>query len=167
MSSTWYDGYVPMTPKMEEREFFSGDDDFTCKVPKIVYKCDGETNTDHEAFEWSTNSVIVAGGSRIIEYVEDTFYELLMTDLEDRTLWAPGPLADCMGWDVENVKEIRKIEKRYIDEFDFNKMEKRRYRLVLEGISEIDDCDRGVMEDILGEDIVNCDGYTMEVSEYL
>lgn len=167
MSSTWYDGYVPMTPKMEEREFFSGNDDFTCKVPKIVYKCDGETNTDHEAFEWSTNSIIIAKDGRAIEYVEETHYELLMTDLEDRTLWAPGPLADCMGWDVENVKEIRKIEKRYIDEFDFNKMEKRRYRLVLEEVLPIENHERCLLEDAFGEDVSCCDGYTMEVSEYL
>lgn len=167
MSSTWYDGYVPMTPKMEEREFFSGDDDFTCKVPKIVYKCDGETNTDHEAFEWSTNSVIVAGGSRIIEYVEDTFYELLMTDLEGRTCWESGPVADCMGWDVEDVKEIRKVESRFIEEYDINNMEKRRYRLVLEEVLPIENYERSLLEDAFGEDVSWCDGYTMEVSKHL
>lgn len=167
MSSTWYDGYVPMTPEMEKRELFSEDNDFTCKVPKVVYKCNGETNTDCEAFEWSTNSVIVAGGGRAIEYVEDTFYELLMTDLDGSTYWENGRYSDLMACEVNNAKKIRKVENCCIDEYDFNKMEKRRYRLVLEDVLPIENHERCLLEDAFGEDFSCCDGYTMEVSEYL
>ena len=167
MSNTWYDGYVPMTPEMEKREFYSGDDDFTCKVPRMVYKCSGEMNADYEAFEWNNNSIIIAKDGRAIEYVEDTHYELLMTDLEGWTCWESGPVADCMGWDIGDVKEIRKVENRFIEEYDINNMEKRRYRLVLEDVLPIENHERCLLEDAFGEDVSCCDGYTMEVSKYL
>ena len=167
MSITWYDGHVPMTPEMEKRQLCSGDDDFTCKVPKVVYRCGGEKKPDHKAFEWNTNSVIIADGKRAVEYVEDMCYEILLPDLEGRTSWESGPIADIMGWDIARAKDTRKIEKRYINEYDFDKFEKRRYRLVLEKVSSIDEYERCSLEDVLGEDAFNSDGYTMELSEFL
>ena len=102
--------------------------------------------------------MVISSGNRL---------SLLMTDLEGRTCWESGPVADWMGWDVEDVKEIRKVESRFIEEYDINNMEKRRYRLVLEEVLPIENYERSLLEDAFGEDVSWCDGYTMEVSKHL
>lgn len=153
MSNTWYEGFVPMRAEMEKREFYSGDDDFSYKIPKICFECSGETDISNKAFDWSDNSIIVEEGNCTVKYVNCTHHELLMTDLDGKTDWVNGVLASCMGWDVDDVTETQIVQTRWVEEYDWEKSVKRKYKLVLEEVSAIEKYDRiHIKEDIMKED---------------
>ena len=150
MSYTWFDGFVPMRAEMEKREFYSGDDDFSCKLPKVCFECSGETDISNKAFDWSSNSVIIEEGNRTVKYVNYTCHELLMTDSNGQTDWVDGVLASFMDWDVDDVTETREVQTRWVEEYDWEKSVKRKYKLILEEISPIEEYDRvHIKEDIL------------------
>lgn len=153
MSNTWYEGFVPMRADTKKREFYSGDDDFAYKIPRIFFECGGEIDDSNNAFNWSSNSVIVEEGNRTVKYVDYTSHELLVTDLNGHKDWVDGVLADFMGWNVDDVTETREVQTRWVEEYDWEKSEKRKYRLVLEETSTIEKYDViHIKEDILKVD---------------
>ena len=58
-----------------------------------------------------------------------------------------------MGWDVDDVTETQIVQTRWVEEYDWEKSVKRKYKLVLEEVSAIEKYDRiHIKEDIMKED---------------
>lgn len=149
MSSTIYEGMVGMKPEFKNRHFFSGDDDFTYQIPKVYFECMGECDHSDLAFDYRDDSVMMLKGDRIVRYTERNCYEILMTNLNGRTEWVNGGLAECLGWDVEYIKDIRPTTIYWVEEFDLSKSEKKRYKVVLESTSKLEDFDARQIKKII------------------
>ena len=165
MSKSSYDGLVQMQPTFENGEFFSGDDDFTYQVPRVYFECLGEINDSQSVFDWNDASVITFKDNRAVKYTECSLYELLMTDENGESCWIDGKVADCMGCDAENVKQIRPKKVYMIEEFDWSKSEKRRYKVILEKTSKLEEHDEVYLKGVIDRDI-KCGGdYTLRDTE--
>lgn len=162
MISNTYEAFVQMKPEMDNRHFFTGDDDFTYQVPQVYFECLGETDNSPVAFDWSDNSVITVKDNRVVKYTECTLYELLMTDANGESSWVDGRLADCMGWNVKNVKQIRPKKSYMIEEYDLNNSEKRRYKVVLEETTNFEEYELEYLKKVIESDS-KCNGneYTL------
>ena len=178
MSSNSYEGLVGMKPEIEKSHFFSGDDGFTYKAPLVYFECQGDIEhfrkEDYEyeddaivakdhciesdidplqvAFDWRGDSVIVAKDNRVVRYTEFDYYELLMTDLEGQIDWVDGRLADIMGWDLKYASDIRTAKGYWIEEFDWNKMEKKKYKVILDETSKLGKYDAGYLKSVIDRD---------------
>ena len=152
MSSTNYEGFVGMKPELKQRYFFSGDDDFTYQVPMVYFECQGEINHSQRALDYKFDSVIMVKDNRAVKYTEVDHYEVLLTDLEGRTDWVDGIPADIMGWDTEDAADIRTAKSYWIEEFDWSKSEKRRYKVVLEEISKLEEYDERYLKSVIDRD---------------
>lgn len=120
MNSNMYEGMIRMKSEMENKHFFSGDDGFTYRVPQVYFECQGDINHSQLAFDWRGDSVIMVKDNRAVRYTEFNHYELLMTDLEGRTDWVDGRVADIMAWDLQYASDIRTAKSYWIEEFDWN-----------------------------------------------
>ena len=152
MSNTSYEGMVGMKPKLEKRHFFSGDDDFTYRVPQVYFECQGEINHSERTFDYQFDSVIMVKDNRAVKYTEIDHYEVLLTDVDGRTDWVDGQVADIMGWDLQYASDIRTAKSYWVEEFDWNKSEKRRYKVILEETSKLEEYDKGYLKSVIDRD---------------
>ena len=148
MSNTSYEGLVGMKPELEKRHFFSGDDDFTYRVPQVYFECLGEINHSQLAFDSRYDSVIMVKDNRAVKYTEIDHYEVLLTDLDGRTDWVDGMVADIMGWDID-AADIRTAKTYWIEEFDWNNAVKRKYKVILEETSKLEEYDAGYLKSVI------------------
>ena len=147
-----YEGMVSMKPEIENRHFFSGDDDFTYRVPQVYFECQGEIDHSQSVFDYSCDSVIMVKDNRAIKYTERLSNEILMTDLDGHTAWVDSMIVDCMGGDDDGVSDIRASKSYWIEEFDWNKSEKRKYRVVLEEITQLEEYDEAYLKSVIDRD---------------
>ena len=155
-----YEAMVQMKPKMENYHFFTGDDDFTYQVPRVYFECKGDINHSPLAFDWKDDSVITFKDNCAVRYTEHNSYEMLMVDDEGVGTWVDGKLVDIMCWDVKNTKEVRPVKSYMIEEFDWNKNEKRRYKVILETSSKLEEYDEMYLKKTIARD------YEAECGEY-
>ena len=123
-----YYGLVPMKPKIEKRDSFSGDDDFTYQVPRVCFACEGEIYDPASVKEWGDDFVVVVKGKHIVKYTGSNFYELLMPMKNGKDEWIPGKFADVCG-DWECASETRKAKFYSIEEYDLENSEKKHMEL--------------------------------------
>ena len=166
MSNTSYEGLVGMKPEFEKRHFFSGDDDFTYRVPQVYFECQGEINHSQLAFDCRYDSVIMVKDNRAVKYTEVDYYDVLLTDVDGRTEWVDGVVADIMGWEIEDAADIRTAKSYWVEEFDWNKSEKRRYKVILEETSKLEEYDARYLKSVIDRDSKCIDGeYVLRDSE--
>lgn len=140
MYSCYYNGLVPMKSEMEKKDFIS-EDDVSYEVPRVYFGCTGEMCDDTSAFDWNDEFVIVVRDNLILKYTESTFCETLVKDPDGKKSWMNGPIVEFLGYDSEDVEEVIERKRYTIEEFDFDKFEKRKYKVVFEETSSIDDSD--------------------------
>ena len=152
MSNTSYDGVVGMKPAMENRDFYSGDDDFTYRVPQVYFECQGEINHSQVGFDWREDSVLMVKDNCVVRYTEIDHYEVLLTDSDGRTDWVDGQVADIIGLDIEDAADIRPAKSYWIEEFDFRNAVKRKYKVILEETSKLEEYDAGYLKCVIDRD---------------
>ena len=155
MNSNYYNGMIGMKPKSGDAIFFSGDDDFTYRIPRVYFECQGDVDHLESAFDWRGESVITFKDNRAVRYTECNHYELLMTDIDGCTEWVEGVLADIMDYDMQYASDVRTVKSYLIEEFDWNKSEKRTYKVILESTSKLEESDEGYLKSITDRDS-NC-----------
>jgi hypothetical protein len=138
--SNYYNGSVPMKPEMEKKDFVC-EDDVCYQVPQVYFGCTGEVYNNTSAFDWNDEFVLVVRGNIILKYTESTFCETLVKDPDGEKNWMNGPIAELSGYDGEDVEDVIERKLYTIEEFDFDKFEKRRYKVVFEETLSIDDSD--------------------------
>ena len=137
MYGQFYQGVVPMRPEVEKSDFV-GDDEVTYQMPTIGFECVGEVYDSESAFAWHEDSLFMMKDNRIVKFTEYNSHDVLLTDLQGQTKWIEGRLADCMGFWVENTDEFQKTRSYWIEEYDLDKLEKRKYKVILDSSSPIE-----------------------------
>ena len=137
MSGQFYQGVVPMRPEVEKSDFV-GDDELTYQMPRIGFDCAGEVYESESAFAWHEDSLFMMKENRIVKFTEYNSHNVLLTDLDGQTNWVEGRLADCMGFLVEDTDEVQNTRSYWIEEYDLDKLEKRKYKVTLDSSSAIE-----------------------------
>ena len=152
MSNSSYDGLVQMQPNFENGDFFSGDDDFNYQVPRVYFECLGEINDSQSVFNWDDASVITFKDNCVVRYTKSTYCEFLMLDEKGEEIWLIGK-HECLGEeDLKYIREVRPVKSYMIEEFDWNKSEKRRYKVVLEETSKLEDYEQRYLKKVIARD---------------
>lgn len=138
--SNYYNGSVPMKPEMEKKDFVC-EDDVCYQVPQVYFGCTGEVYNNTSAFDWNNEFVLVVRGNIILKYTESTYCEVHVKDSDGKDNWMTGPLAEFSGYDSEDVEDVIERKLYTIEELDFDKFEKRKYKVVFEETSTINDSD--------------------------
>lgn len=161
MSNSSYDGLVQMQPNFENGEFFSGDDDFTYQVPRVYFECLGEINDSQSVFDWNDASVITFKDNCAVKYTESTYCEFLMPCENGEKNWFIGQYEFLGEEDLKYASEIRPVKSYMIEEFDWSKSEKRRYKVILEETSKLEEYDEAYLKRVIDSDIKSGGDYTL------
>ena len=161
MISSSYDGLVKMEPNLENREFFTGDDDFTYQVPRVYFECLGESTDTQMALEWDDASVITFKDNRAVKYTERTYHEFLLPNENGEESWYTGEYGFLGEDDLKYARDIRPVKSYTIEEFDWNKSEKRRYKVILEETSKLEEYDEAYLKRVIDSDIKSGGDYTL------
>jgi hypothetical protein len=162
MITSSYDGLVQMKPNFENVEFFSGDDDFTYQMPRVYFECWGEINDSHSVFDWNDDSVITFKDNCAVKYTESTYCEFLMPDENGNENWFIGKYEWLGEEDLKYVREIRPVKSFMIEEFDWNRSEKRRYKVILEETSKLEEREESYLKGVINRDLKCCsDDYAL------
>ena len=160
MSSS-YDGLVQMKPNFENGEFFSGDDDFTYQVPRVYFECLGEFEASQSVFNWDDASVITFKDNCMVKYTESTYYEFLLPDENGVKNWFIGKYELLGEEDLKYARNVRPVKSYMIEEFDWKKSEKRRYKVVLEETSRLGKEEEAYLKGVIDRDVKHEGNYTL------
>ncbi len=138
--NNYFNGSVPMRPEIEKKDFVS-DGDISYQVPKVYFGCTGEKGDLPSVLDWSDEFLLVVRDSLIMKYTESTFCETLVKETDENKKWMPATCAAASGCKDENVKGVAERKLYTVEEYDFDKFEKRKYKVVFEETSSIDDFD--------------------------
>jgi hypothetical protein len=152
MISSSYDGLIQMEPNLENREFFTGDDDFTYQVPRVYFECLGESTDTQTMLEWDDASVITFKDNRALKYTESTYYEYLLPNENGEESWYIGKYEFLGEDELKYARDIRPVKSYTIEEFDWNKSEKRRYKVILEETSKLEKYDEAYLKRVIDRD---------------
>ena len=140
MISTNYFGTVPMVPELTKIDFFSGDDDVTSlDVPTMYFDGWRELYEEEPGYDWTMDSVIVAKGNNVVKFTEVTCNEMLLKCEDSESRWISGVTANAVGADITEREGIRVLKKYFVEEYDFEKCEKKRGKVVFEESSPMDE----------------------------
>lgn len=148
---------VRMKPEKEKMDFVCEDEDegVSLEVPQIYYE--GANNVDDEdpCLSWMTDSVVVVRGKRILKYTESNTYEVQLKDEKGESSWCNGSIAAIQGVDIDGCDDIRVSKEYWVEEYDLEKFEKKKYRVSLENISAMDKCDFYNIKSFLNDEAAN------------
>jgi hypothetical protein len=161
MISSSYEGLVQMEPDLKNGEFFSGDDDFTYQVPRVYFECAGDIHDTHSVFDWSQNSITTFKDNRALKCTEYIYNQFLMTDENGESYWCDGIYEFFTEEYLKYASDIRPIKSYMIEEFDWNKSEKRRYKVILEETSKLNEYDEPYLKKVIDRDIKRGGDYTL------
>lgn len=140
MSSICYGGSVRMNPEVEnENRYPMFDDGYPYSIPKVYIQGCGEVYNRQYAFNWDDDSVVEVRGKQLIKYTKTNFLELLAKDEKGEIVWVDcrsAPYSEC--WDGEYLDDVRVASEYSVEEYDFDKLEKRRYKVTLDETSKFD-----------------------------
>lgn len=151
-----YEGSVPMKPEMEKRDFYC-DDEISYPVPKIFYECNGEIYDSWSMEAWNDDSVIMVGDKRMVKYTETNFYDVRYTYEDIKDEWYEGRYADFLCYPDEDIAEVRETKRYSVEEYDLASGKKRKYKVVLEEVSDMDDWDNNYVKRLLREECMTED----------
>jgi hypothetical protein len=75
-----------------------------------------------------------------------------LTDVDGKTDWVDGRVADIMGWDIEDAADIKTAKSYWIEEFDWSNAVKRKYKVILEETSKLEEYDAGYLKSVIDKD---------------
>ena len=75
-----------------------------------------------------------------------------MQDENGEKNWFVGKYEFLTEEDLKYISEIRPIKSYTIEEFDWNKSEKRRYKVILEETSKLEDYEEGYLKEVINRD---------------
>ena len=72
---------------------------------------------------------------------------------DDFNYQVPRVYFECLGEeDLKYIREVRPVKSYMIEEFDWNKSEKRRYKVVLEETSKLEDYEQRYLKKVIARD---------------
>lgn len=144
MSSIFYGGKVEMKPEIEENvnKNYLESEGYPFVVPKVYLEGVGEEYYPQTSCAWDDDSVVLVRNDNIIKYTRSSFVECLAKNEEGNIVWMDGrcaPYSSC--WDGEYLDDYRGASEYTIEEYDLEKSSKKKYKVVLEEESSMDDGD--------------------------
>ena len=135
MANFYYTGMVPMLPELD-KVAFNTNDDTVCgfKVPPICYGVMSE-KSDESVYDWRVDSLVMTKNQYVMVYVESTFNEVLLKNLDGEKEWVNGKVADIVGIDIGGREDVRVAKEYFVDLYDFEKGEKKKGKVVFEDAS--------------------------------
>lgn len=146
MYSSYFGGTLPMkidganAAKYEDVTMGMGEYPFY--VPDVYLEGRCEIYESQSCFDWMDDSVVLVRECSMTEYTRSDYCELLRKDEEGNMVWVDGrnaPHSDCL--EREYLGEVRNAREYTITEYDWKTYEKRKYKLVLDNTSKIDEED--------------------------
>lgn len=150
MYSCFYSGSVPMKAEMKKKDFIS-DDEFCYQMPPVYFECTGEVYDSQSVFKWSDDSLVVVKDNCILKYTESNFQEVLVRDVEGKTYWFENRQADIYGFEDGDVEEAIERKRYTVEEYDLERLEKRKYQVVLQETSRFDHIDDSYIQELLNK----------------
>ncbi len=152
----YYYGLVSMKADMNKVDYIC-DDERSFEIPKVYFNGTGEEN-DETVFSWGDESVLVVKDKQVIKYTESVFSKILLKDEDGKTDWLDGRIADILGVDIDDAEDVCISKEYQIEEYDFEKSIKRRYKVVLDETLDIDGDDIREIKNFIGTE--NKNGYS-------
>lgn len=138
---------VPVKPEMEKADIVIEDEDVGCfELPSIYYDGCSFAYDEEFMFDWADDSILVKRAEHIIKYSQITGYDVLIKDEDGEPTWYKGPTAELCGATKEEVIDFRQMKDYWIEDYDLEKSVKRRYKVILEETSEMDEFDHLYLE---------------------
>ena len=165
MASVCYGGYIRMNPEVEEETrdpMFDGG--YPYSIPKVYLDGVGESYFPQWCFNWDNDSVVVVRDKHVVKYTKSVYLELLAKNEAGEIVWMDGRTAPYSGcWDGEYLNEERGAQEYTVEEYDFEKFEKRKYKVILDETSKFDANNlHGVYgfldSEVVGSDFIIVDG---------
>jgi hypothetical protein len=133
---------VPMNPDMDKIDLIVADEDMgTFEMPKVYYDGFSDVSDDEPMFDCSDDTLLVKRGDRVIKYTELSMCDVLVRDERGEPTWMNGQVASIEGVTADDVTDYSPTKEFRIEEYDFSKAEKKRYRVILEETSAMNDGD--------------------------
>ena len=149
MFGNFYEGMVPMNPKMEKKDFIS-EEEFTYPVPSVYFECAGEKPYDSSsAFGWGDDSVTWIKGRNVIKFTESTYNDVLVTDENGENVWLENREADICGFQDSHVNDVIARRRMTVEVYDIDKAEKRLYKVAFERTLPFESTDKYFLEKIM------------------
>ncbi len=124
---------------MKDSEFYLAERGIT--PPNFYYEgCDMSLQEDPFAV-WNQHSVLVHNDKHIVKFTEDTFLDLLLENEDGSTSWFDGRSCTVIDIDEDRIIDVRPSNQYYIEDYDLEKSVKRKYKVILEETSEMDEFD--------------------------
>jgi hypothetical protein len=146
MSSFCYGGTMPLKVDEAKYKTYSYDEcgelGYPFREPKVFLDGCAETYFPQYCFDWENDSVVFVREKQVMEYTRSHFWELLARDEVGNIVWVDGRYAPYSGcWDGEYLDEIRAAHGYTITEYDLEALEKRKYKVVLDSTTTLNNDD--------------------------
>ena len=150
MSSYCYGGKVLMKPAEEENKNEIHDEGYPFSYPKVYLEGFYEDSTDF-LMSFDAESITLVRGKRVVQYTEFSSQEALGKDENGHEAWLDG--YEYSRTKEEAYPETRVVHEYRINEYDIDKMETKRYKVVLEEVLPIDVYTSAMLEELVGEKV--------------
>ena len=145
MIKQFYEGLVPMKPETEKKDYVC-EDEITYQIPMIAFECAGEICENPSSFDWNQDSVIMYRNNRIIKFTEYISNDVIVVDENGEKVCMEGRAAELNCWQITDVIESTPTKTYLIEEYDLDKLEKRKYKVTLEDSSPLNTSDNFCVE---------------------
>lgn len=144
MSSICEHGYIEFNPDLND--FYDAEHDeeiyapsnYPLCIPKIYLDGSCETYYPQIFFDWSDESTVVVRDKFLTKYTKHCYCELLAEDENGNVIWVDGRNAPYEGcWKGKYLNEVRGVLSYDIEEYHFDTLEKKTYKVTLDSTSPI------------------------------
>lgn len=148
--SNYYNGKVSMKPDMNKFDCVS-EDGCIFKIPEVYFSEAGEIH-EEDAYNWDVSFLTVVKDTSVVKYTTSNFSEMLIEDDYGVPSWIQGRMANMLGVDVCDADAFRENKEFKIEEFDLEKSIKRRYKVILEETSDMNEFDFREVKSIINDE---------------
>lgn len=157
MSSVCYGGKIRMQINEKDEKLLNDDyfdiDKYPFAVPQVYLEGHGEEYFPQMLFSWFDDSVVAVRNGHIVEYTKSNYAEILAEDENGDIVWMDGRTAPYEGcWGGKYLDEHRGVSEYTITEYDYKTLEKRKYKVVPDGVTKFNRYDTLRVMELMGEE---------------
>lgn len=122
---------VPLNPDVKKKIECPIDDDYdgTFEAPKVYYRGFDFPDSRGPIFNSGGDYIISKKGNYLVKYSTLSSCDVLLKNEDD---WLTIHQANSLEVDADDIIDVRKVRNHYIEEYDFDKLLKRTYKITLD-----------------------------------
>lgn len=132
---------------LKKSDFF--EDEIGITAPDFYYEGYGNLVNEAPSAVWGTHSVFVHNNNHVVKYRNDTFPEFLFKKEDGSTSLFDSRVCTVIDIDEDRVVDIHPSNQYYIEDYDLEKSVKRKYKVILEETSEMNEFDHQYFANII------------------